>query len=93
MKLYYRFISQFSIRYASESHQPWSANEVDYDENSALQYLLDLHTTNQRIENEHSLNYVPNEQANAGLRVPRQTENLSPKQDWVGGHLNNETVL
>ena len=89
MKLNYRFISQFSIRYPSESHQPWSANEVDYDENSALQYLLDLHTTNQRIENEHGLNYLPNELATAGVRVPRQTENVAPTQDWVGCHLNH----
>ena len=80
---------QFPIRYASESNQPWSANEVDYDENSALQYLLDLHTTNQRIENEHGLNYLPNEHATAGVRVPRQTENVAPTQDWVGCHLNH----
>ena len=83
------FILQFLIRYASESNQPWSANEVDYDENSALQYLLDLHTTNQRIENEHGLNYLPNEHATAGVRVPRQTENVAPTQDWVGSHLNH----
>ena len=83
------FILQFLYSYASESNQPWSANEVDYDENSALQYLLDLHTTNQRIENDHSLNYAPNEHATAGVRVPRQTENLAPTQDWVGCHLNH----